>query len=244
MTNPYYSDEWVTIYHGDALEILPAIETADLVLTDPPYVFGLASSDMEGKTGGWGDLMNNGYWFGEWLTQAKRITRNRNGAAWVFNSWRSFPVLARASHAINWPIRSLLVWDKAMLGMCPPNALRPTYELVVQLAHTDFVIPDRTLGDIWRVPWSAGLRHAGHPAEKPTALLSQILRASIGTRSGPLVVDPFLGSGSTLRAAKDNGWRAIGIEIEERWCEVAARRMGQEVMAFEPDERVTKWVEL
>lgn len=82
---------------------------------------------------------------------------------------------------------------------------------------------------ILRFPWS-GTRDPVHPAVKPVDLLRTLIARS--THRGEVVLDPFMGSGTTLRAAKDLGRKAIGIEIEERYCEVAARRMSQEVLAI------------
>ena len=109
---PYYSEAGITIYHGDCLDILPELDAVDLTITDPPYVFGLASTFQEGKAGGWGDLMNNAHWYTAWMKECRDLMQNKNGAMWVFNSWRSFPILARAAYEANWAITSLLVWDK------------------------------------------------------------------------------------------------------------------------------------
>lgn len=226
---PYYEDGAVTIYHGDCREILPTLGGVGLVVTDPPYVFGLASTDQEGKAGGWGDLMNNALFYGTWLAEVRKLTDARQGAAWVFNSWRSFPVLARASFEIGWPITSLLVWDKQWIGPGGSRGLRPSYELVGLFAHEGFAIPDRGIPDIWQCQW-ASQRPNGHAAEKPVDLLGRLVRESGGDGA---VLDPFAGSGSTLVAAKREGRQAIGIEIEERWCEVAALRCSQNVLDLE-----------
>jgi DNA modification methylase len=222
---PYYADGTCTIYHGDARDILPTLGSVDLVVTDPPYSFGLASTAVEAKAGSWADLMNSAAWYASWLVECHRLTANRSGAAWVFNSWRSFPILARAAHEARWPIESLLVWDKQWIGPGGPRGLRPSYELAALFVQPGFSIADRGLPDIWRCQWSSQ-KPSGHPAEKPTDLLSRMIQES-GSQS---VLDPFAGSGSTLRAAKDLGLRAVGIEAEERWCEVAAKRLGQEVL--------------
>lgn len=225
---PYYERDGITIYHGDCREILPSISGVDLVITDPPYVFGIASTAQEGKAGGWGDLMNSAAWYALLLREFDRLVTNRDGAAWVFNSWRSFPVLARASYEAQWPITSLLVWDKEWIGPGGSVGLRPSYELVALFARGDFSLDDRGLPDIRRCKW-AGYKPTGHPAEKPVALLDWLIRESGGTLA---VLDPFAGSGSTLVAALNLGRRAIGIEIEERYCEIAAKRLAQGVLDF------------
>jgi DNA modification methylase len=222
---PYYSESGVTIYHGDALDVLPDLGSFDLVVADPPYSFGMASTAQEGKAGSWADLMNSAAWYSAWLRHCHRITANRSGAVWVFNSWRSFPILARASSECRWPIESLLVWDKQWIGPGGMRGLRPSYELVALFAHTGFSLDDRGLPDIWQAKWSS-LKPNGHPAEKPVALISRLIRES----AAHSVLDPFCGSGSTLAAAKALGYPSVGIEAEERWCEVAARRLSQGVL--------------
>lgn len=223
----YYEDEHVTIYHGDCREVLPEISGADLIVTDPPYVFGIASTFEEGKAGGWGDLMNAGGIYAGWLREFWRIVSNRAGAAWVFNSWRSFPVLVRGAHEARWPIESLMIWDKEWIGPGGSRGLRPSYEVVALFCHPEFQVRDRGTPDIWRAKW-AGAKEF-HPAEKPVALLRRMIAAG----GGPgVVLDPFCGSGSTLVAAKAEGRKSIGIEIEERHCEIAAQRCSQEVLAL------------
>jgi site-specific DNA-methyltransferase (adenine-specific) len=219
---PYFERAGIVIYHGDCREILPDLSAVDLVVTDPPYSFGMASTAQEGKAGSWADLMNASAWYASWLAECRQLTINAQGAVWVFNSWRSFPILARAAFEARWPIESLLIWDKEWIGPGGTRGLRPSYEMVALFAHTDFSIDDRGLPDIWRSKWSS-LKPHGHPAEKPVPLLLRLIHESGGQR----VLDPFCGSGSTLAAAQMLGRQAIGIEAEERWCEVAARRLDQ-----------------
>jgi site-specific DNA-methyltransferase (adenine-specific) len=193
----------------------PKIPSADLVVADVPYSFGLNSTD-DGAS--WGDLMNAAHVYTRWLREFHRITKP-GGAAWVFNSWRSFPVLARGATDARWPITSLLVWDKVRMGAGTLRGLRPRYEMCALFMHDGFQIANRRLTDIWP-ELSPHRKPTGHKSEKPVGLIRKIIAES----GGGLVVDPFAGSGTTLVAAKQLGQRAIGIEIEERWCEVAARR--------------------
>ena len=226
MVKPYYQDDYVTIFHGDCLEVLPEIQDAfDLVIADPPYTTGIASFGEDTKASGWGDIMNSAHFNAAWLRECRRLTSTLQGAAWVFNSWRSIPILARASYEVQWPMKSVLVWDKEWIGPGGPQGLRPSYELAALFVHAGFAIANRGLPDIWRSKWSS-IKPNGHPAEKPVALLARMIRESGARR----ILDPFCGSASTLEAAKQEGAKAVGIEIEERWCEIAARRMAQEVL--------------
>jgi DNA modification methylase len=224
---PYYEDGSVTIYHADALDLIPSLPLVDLVVTDPPYVIGAVSAGNIGtKAGGWGDMMNSARWFRDWYAMVyERLSLA--GAMWTFCNWRSVPVVMRASADAKWSVSSMLVWHKDWIGPGGTVGLRPAYEMVALMARENFSIPDRGLPDVWTEMW-ASHKPSGHPAEKPVKLLSRIIAAS-GVAKGGLVLDPFCGSGSTLRAAKDQGLRAIGIEAEERWCEVAAKRCGQDV---------------
>jgi len=220
---PYYEQDGITIYHGDCREVLPGLSGISLVVTDPPYALGMNS--IEGKVG-WGDLMNSATFYADWIRQCLALTVNRSGAVWVFTSWRAFPILARASFEIPHKVESLLVWDKCWIGPGGSVGLRPSYELVALFAHPAFQVSDRGTPDIWRVPYSSQREH-GHPAEKPVPLMAQLIAASEGTGA---ILDPFAGSGTTLQAAKDAGRSAIGIEIEERYCEIAAKRLAQQVL--------------
>ncbi len=224
MTEPYYADEAVALYLGDALEILPNIAPATVacVVTDPPYVIGAVSSGALGsKSGGWADMMNSALWFSTWYRQALATLKPR-GSFWTFCNWRSLPVVMRAALDAGQPITSMLVWDKQWIGPGGNQGLRPSYELVALMAKSDFAIPNRGLADIWREP-AGSYKPNGHPAEKPEALVRRILENS-ALRPGDLVLDPFMGSGTSAVAARSLGYRFVGIEAEERWCEVAAKR--------------------
>lgn len=224
---PYYDDgHGITIYHGDCREVLPDIGHVGLVVTDPPYGIN-TKSDGGGKISPWGDLCNAALWYADWMATCRRKL-GPSGALWTFLNWRSMVTFQKASCDIGWPIESLLVWDKQWIGPGGNRGLRPSYEMVALFAMPDFAIPDRSLSDIQRWQWSA-YKPSGHPAEKPLAGMRWLIDAS---QADGDILDPFMGSGTTLRAAKDLGRRAIGIELEERYCEIAARRLDQEVLAL------------
>ena len=218
---PYYADEWITIYHADSTELLTQIAQASLIIADVPYSFGLNSTD-DGAS--WGDLMNAATVYATWLREFRRLTENSNGAAWVFNSWRSQPVLSRAAYEIRWPITSMLIWDKMRMGTGSLRGLRSRYEQCALFMQPGFAIRNRALPDIWPV-FLPHRKPTGHKSEKPVELIELIIKES---GNPELVLDPFLGSGTTAVAAKRLGRKCIGIEIEERWCEVAARRVQKE----------------
>jgi DNA modification methylase len=219
---PYYEQDGILIYHGDLLEVVPTLPQIHLVVADPPYGIN-TRSDGSGKINPWADLCNSAYWYAAWFRAVKsRLTHD--GAMWTFLNWRSMVTFQKASCDEAWPIESLLVWDKDWIGPGGSRGLRPSYELVALFAMPEFAIPNRGLPDIRRAAWSSQ-KPTGHPAEKPVDLVSWIIASSGGDG---LVLDPFMGSGTTLVAANRLGRRAIGIEIEERYCELAARRLSQQ----------------
>ena len=227
---PYYADADVTIYHGDCLDILPTLGMAsvDVVATDPPYVIGAVSAGSLGsKSGGWADMMNSAAWFTSWYRMASRALR-ADGAMWSFLNWRTLPVVMRAALDAQMPIASLAVWDKQWIGPGGPVGLRPSYELVALLPKPDFTVKDRGVADV--IQHKVGSHKPdGHPAQKPVGVVRRILEIHDPAPSS-VVLDPFLGSGTTAIAARELGLRCIGIEAEERWCEVAATRLAQGVL--------------
>ncbi len=235
MTTPYYQDDAVTLYHGDALEVMDSLPrgSVDLIVTDPPYVIGAVSAGSLGsKSGGWADMMNSALWFRAWYEQARDLLRH-TGAMWSFCNWRTMPVVMRAAMEAGLPITSMMVWDKEWIGPGGSQGLRPAYEMCGLFAKPGFAIPDRGVPDVWRHK-TGGYKENGHPAEKPVDLMRRIIRTS---GNAGLVLDPFMGSGTTVVAAQAEGVRAIGIEAEEKWCELAVKRLSQGgLFAAEPSE--------
>lgn len=207
MTDPYYADDLVTIYLGDCRELLPEIE-ADAVVTDPPYGVGVAEWDESIPF----DVMGTCYqivsgailWFGT--------------ASKIAEAYRSFLVA---------PDR-LLIWaPRFQLGGPAQGGLSYRYHPIYAWRLSKQ--PDAK--NVWDVfDYAAESPQAcfwDHPSTKPVPLM----RTLVGFTSGT-VLDPFMGSGTTLVAAKTLGRRSIGIEIEERHCEAAAKRCSQEVLGL------------
>ena len=221
---PYYQDKWVTIYHGDCREILPQLDDvgergetlpfkADLMLTDPPYGRNeIQNNPSRGKL-----AISKNYGLGKWDRQpADRALLDS--------------IISRASHSIIFggnyfglPASSCwLVWDKDNEGNDFADC---------ELAWTDFNSAVR----IYRWRWNGMLQeplspkdYRCHPTQKPSGLFSLILADY--SKEGNTILDPFLGSGTTCYCAKKLNRYSIGIEIEEKYCEIAAKRCSQEVM--------------
>lgn len=231
---PYYQDDLVTLYHGDSMDILPELGTGSVhhVVTDPPYVLQAGSSSKQGsKTGGWADMMNAAYWFTAWYRECKRIVQG-TGSMWSFGNWRTLPAMQRAAIDSDFPATSLLIWDKGSIGPAGPQALRSQHEVCMVMAQEGFKVLDRSQGDVMKVLGFQS-KATGHPAEKPVALLRRVVELT-GARPGQTILDPFTGSGTALVAAAELGVRSVGIEAEERWCEVAAKRLAQQPLRLHP----------
>lgn len=226
---PYYDEGGVTIYHGDCREILPQL-SADAIFTDPPYGIGI-------KYGKGSDDSRSDYW--PWMREMVEIMRAC--ASMVVFTHR----VKALSEITDWDW--IGVWRKRFsAGSRLGNSMvlphwEPIFMYGIHQAGTTSSYTD----DVWEYnPERSGVtRNAGfgregwaknegadHPAPKPLGLYRDLIE-SLG-QNATTVLDPFMGSGTTLRAAKDLGRHAIGIEIEERFCELAAERMGQEVLDF------------
>lgn len=205
-SRPYYDDGSVTIYHGDCRDVLPSLGAVDLVVTDPPYGIGWTPR-VNHTDGPWRDLER---------PNVADFKVGRHNCIWGGNYFADqLPV------AESW-----LLWVKRPAGYDFDDDQR-TYA-TCEMAWTDYGGKPRTKHHTWDGGLRAGEpsnREFSHPAQKPLELMRWCI--SLAPGDPQLVVDPFMGSGTTLRAAKDLGIRAIGIEIEGEYCEVAVRRMGQ-----------------
>jgi site-specific DNA-methyltransferase (adenine-specific) len=231
---PYYAEGGITIYHGDARDVLADVSSqVDLLLTDPPY--GLAFSG-KGVASGLANISADG------VRQGMRVVRQvlfeasgcltPDAHLLMFCGWQSWPDFYDAVSSYI-KIRNALIWHKASGGQ---GSVRTDYirDYEVILFGSSGL---REIGGVGsysnvltgydRPPQTGRL----HPTQKPLGLIQHL----IGRHASPqgVVLDPFLGSGTTLLAAKNSGRQAIGIEIEERYCEIAANRLAQEVLNLE-----------
>ena len=213
---PYYQDKWVTIYHGDCREILPQLDVkVDLVLTDPPYGIGYHSKHYLGFNP-FREIANDDHYPIEILGQLRAITKK---AIFMFCRWDKLPLIPCPDSFIaviknNWTAGDLKgefgrMWEGILFyrleGFCFNKRLPDVIDCR-RVAPTDLI-------------------HPTQKAEYPIQLLIQ--ECSL---PNDVILDPFLGSGTTCYCAKKLNRYSIGIEIEEKYCEIAARRCSQEVM--------------
>lgn len=221
---PYYDDGQITIYHGDCRDVLPTLApgSVDLVLTDPPYGIALAN---HGRLDGHRTDR-------DWTVNGDRDQEVGN-AILALCEQKVWPIIAFASPKNPWSghWRQHLVWDKGPAvggGGDTMMCWKFDWELLQVRAVPSLIGQrDSSVLRYWVGPQDSQL----HPCQKPVPLLRYLIGKACP--SGGVVLDPFCGSGSTLRAAKDLGRKAIGIEIEERFCEVAVGRLAQTAMALE-----------
>jgi len=246
---PYYDEGAIRLYQGDCRAVLPSLaaDSVDLVLTDPPYGHNNNTDDLIGR---WEAALGKG------VSGPPRPIFNDGEEAnelirWSFLEWRRLlkagrccccccsgggpdPQFARWSIWMGevFDFKQMVVWDKGPMGM--GWHYRRSYETILvgqkpgapcQWCDTTRRV-ENIVRDIPRIIPSS----ADHPTEKPIALMSRFI--CWHTMPGQLVVDPFCGHGTTLEAAKLLGRRAIGIEIDEAYCEAAARRLAQGVLPF------------
>jgi site-specific DNA-methyltransferase (adenine-specific) len=216
---PYYEDESCTIYHGDCCEVLRSIE-ATVMVTDPPYGMAFKSNRHGARYETWATANRPVSIAGDLDTQARDT---------VLRLWDPFPALVFGTWKRPRPkhTKAVLTWIKGdHLGMGDLSIpWRPNTEEIYVLG-SGFRGHRGTSALDFPAPVSWASKGRDHPHEKPVALLREL----IGKCPKGTVLDPFMGSGTTLRAAKDLGRKAIGIEIEERYCEIAAERLAQEVL--------------
>ena len=199
---PYYDHKGIQIFHGDCREVLPTLPKVDLVLTDPPY--GL-NNKMQGGT--WGIK----YKLGDLM-------------AWDYKVEQELidRIIQQGTEAIIWggnyymvpPSRCWYSWEKIQ---------RLATLADFELAWTSYDKPSKS----WHGSRNDDLHI--HPTQKPIRLILWCINQDANANT---ILDPFAGSGTTLVAAKQLGRRAIGIEIEEKYCEIAAKRLSQEVLDF------------
>jgi DNA modification methylase len=207
---PYFEFGSISIYHGDSREILPKLGRFDLLLTDPPYGIGYEASRYRGSS-------FEGIISGDEIAFDPSLLLGVSEASIIWGANNFCDKL---------PIGGWLCWDKRgseIADKIPGSPFelawcsrRTTFKMT-RIVHCGAVNDDGAGMPRW------------HPTMKPLRLMKWCVSLFPQAKT---VLDPFMGSGTTLRAAKDAGLTAVGIEREEKYCEIAAKRMAQEVMEF------------
>lgn len=247
MIEPYYSDDAATLYHGDCRDIVPELPAVDLVVTDPPY--GETSLTWDSWPEGWPAMIAMHSASSMWCFGSMRMFLDRRDE---FSDWR-------LSQDVVWEKQSGTSFSTDRFARVHEHALHfyrgPWSEVASDTPRTGWRGPDKSV-----VRKAVGKAHHGdrgpssytddgtrlmrsvirvnnmhgsaeHPTQKPLGILDPLIR--YGCPIGGTILDVFAGSGSTLVAAKASGRRAVGIEADERYCEVAALRLAQDVLDFE-----------
>jgi site-specific DNA-methyltransferase (adenine-specific) len=232
---PYYAEDGIRIYHGDCREVVPALVPADVVVTDPPY--GIQDSPLRTvgpsgmRVGMRAGRVNTWHPSSAWDLEfdfewPRLIGAAADIVAW-FGHWRKRDVIGAA---MGLPLRAEIIWAKDM-HTGPPGGLVAMRDERIWLFSRKPLTGRPFDTSVWDEPVIPTWAHKFHKNEKPVKLLTRLLR--LVSDPHQTVLDPFMGSGTTLRAAKDLQRQAIGIDSDERYCEIAARRLAQGVLPLE-----------
>lgn len=237
---PYYQSDRVTLYHGDCLAILPTLEagSVDAVITDPPYSSGgmvrgdrmattrskYQNTDTQNVlpsfTGDNRDQRSFLSWCSLWLASSKAASET-GAVVCVFTDWRQLPVMTDAIQCGGWVWRNLATWWKPGMRM-QKGRFSSSAEYVVYGSNGPHDSDGETSQqNVFRCA-TLPTADRDHQSEKPVEVLAWVLGVS---RPHSLVLDPFMGSGTTGVACVKTGRRFIGIEIDEKYCEIAAKRI-------------------
>lgn len=226
---PYYDENGITIYHGDCREVLPTLEYIFFCLTDPPFGIGEL-------TGGYGRAQNHGG-HGRTIIGDKDLSvlqdiapilyRGIGEPGWLvtFCGARRMLETGQLFKDAGFDYYGELIWDKGAPGL--GFTIRYAHESMLVFRKGNAEREKDAVISIQREAVDRIATQLRHPHEKPVSIMKSILKLGSG-----VVLDPFMGSGSVLRAAKDLGRKAIGIEIEEKYCEMAVKLLKQETLAL------------
>lgn len=221
---PYYDRDGITIYHGDCRQILPLLGQFDLLMADPPYGIGESSAKVESR---------NKYRKGLTASRSKSLAGQRDYGdfdwdkepveEWVMTLARSLcqkQIIFGGNYYDLPPCKGPLVWDKENTGDFADG----------EMAWNNLGCALRIKRHLWNGMLRKGGEDRHHPTQKPLEVIQWAIQLAGDVQT---ILDPWAGSGTTGHAAKNLGKRAVLIEREERYCEVAASRLAQDVFKFE-----------
>jgi len=217
VTKPYYEDEWVTLYHGDCLEITEWL-AADVLVTDPPYGQNYKSNMNRGNRTNWHELIH-----GDNNTDLRDKSLELWGnekAGLVFGTWK----IEKPKQT-----KQTVIWDKTPCGYMGDLSIPfgSAHEEIYCIGKTGWTGTRQASIVNVQMLMSGDHNRPDHPTPKPVGLMELLIEKTTGT-----IADPFAGSGATLLAARNLGRKVIGIELEEKYCELIAKRLGQATFDF------------
>lgn len=222
MTEPYYADANVTLYHGDALTVLPEIRSAGCLILDPPY--HMSPSTFRGiDDGAASSIATPVRLLTETFRHAYRML-SEGGAAFIFCDWRRGPDTTYLATLAGLRISTCVAWTRNRSGT--GGMFRGAWDPIFVASKGVPAIRDKAA-----IPNVINADHPtdrDHPYEKPERVWNHLLSRIPATT----VVDAFAGSGGSAKSAVENGHRWVGIEADERHCEVIAKRLDQGVIDF------------
>lgn len=242
---PYHSEGGIDIYHGNCMDVLAVIPKVDAVVTDPNY--GDTSLEWDKMLRGWMDkiepLTSTVWCFGSfrmfmemarngessrWKLAQEIVWEKQNGSSFHADRFKRVHEIAVQWYRGEWSeVYKLPVTTQDATARTVRRKKRPTHTgNIEQPSYESHDGGPRLMRSVIYAPSCHG--YADHPTQKPVEIIDPILRYSVP--AGGIVLDPFMGSGTTLVAAKSLGLRAIGIELQEKYCEVAAKRLRQGVL--------------
>lgn len=235
---PYFERDGITIYNADCLDVIPLLSCVDITFSSPPYntIAATAATGMMAESNHKQNAGYDGYAddmpemeYQSWMRDVFGLCRSvSKGLVWINHKTRYRDKNGIHPLAIfNWPFYSEIVWDRK--GSITLNARKfaPSHEYIYGFGtphYWDNAM--NTLLSVWQIMPERDIK--GHPCPFPISMASRCIVASCPVDG--VVLDPFMGSGTTCLAAKQEGRRAIGIEINERYCELAAKRLEQGVL--------------
>ena len=213
----YYQDDYITLYHGDCLEQIAWLD-ADVLVTDPPYGQAYKSGMDRGSRTNWHDEIK-----GDDTTEARDkalLLWGNNKAGLVFGTWK----VTKPEQT-----RQTVIWDKTPCGYMGDLSIPfgTAHEEIYCIGKNGWTGTREASIIRKQMLMSGDSNRPNHPTPKPIGLMEQLIAKTLGT-----IADPFAGSGATLVAAKNLGRKAIGVELEEKYCELIAQRLSQDTFDF------------
>ncbi|ARG98240.1 DNA-methyltransferase [Legionella micdadei] len=244
------------IINGDAIQIMQKIpdESIDIIVTSPPYNLKNSSGNgmKDGRGGKWSKAaLLNGYeqhndcmphdeyvkWQRECLIEMLRVVKD-TGAIFYNHKWRVQNGLLQDRQDIltGFPVRQIIIWRRKGGINFNPGYFLPTYEVIYLIAKKKFKLASKAnaYGDVWDI--GQELKN-NHPAPFPVALIDRIISSCLGN----IVLDPFVGSGTTAISAINQGWNYIGIELSESYCKMAENRILQHLKQNKDSVHINKY---